>query len=91
MEPERAVFVSLRPVTQVLAGGGLILLAGFHRVVAIDAAGVRWESERLSWEGVTMTEVVENELLGMGWDMKTDREMPFKIDLETGRHTGGGF
>jgi hypothetical protein len=91
--PEQALFVPLRPVTQVLAApeAGLILLAGFHRVAAIGVQGLQWESERLSWEGVAMGEVVENELLGMGWDMRADREVPFRIDLSTGKHRGGGF
>ena len=91
--PERALFVPLRPVTQVLAAEetGLILLAGFHRVAAIGAEGLQWESERLSWEGITLGEIVGNELHGMGWDMRTDREVPFSVDLSTGKHRGGGF
>ena len=91
--PERSFFVPLRPVTQVLAAphAGLILLAGFHRVAAIGAERLRWESERLSWEGVEMTNIVGNELFGMGWDMRSDREVPFVVDLSTGKHRGGGF
>jgi hypothetical protein len=69
----------------------LILMAGFHRVVAIGEEGLRWESERLSWEGVEMTKIVGNLLHGMGWDMRSDREVPFVVDLSTGKHRGGGF
>ena len=80
-------------MTQVLAApaAGLILLAGFHHVLAIDANGLRWQSARLSWEGVTMTHVDDRQLHGTGWDMRTDREVPFAVDLATGAHTGGGF
>jgi hypothetical protein len=92
-EPTRCLHLPLRPVTAVLpaAQAGVLLLAGFHHVAAIDANGLRWHSARLSWEGVTMTEVRNGQLHGTGWNMHTDREVPFALDLETGKHTGGGY
>ena len=91
--PERCLHLPLRPVTQVLSApaDGLILLAGFHHVLALDAGGVRWQSARLSWEGVTMTAIHDGALHGLGWNLHTDREVPFRIDLLTGAHQGGGF
>jgi hypothetical protein len=93
LSPERCQHLPLRPVAQILAAptAGLILLAGFHHVLAVDAAGIRWQSARLSWEGVTMTHVDDHQLHGTGWNMRTDREVPFVVDLATGTHTGGGF
>jgi hypothetical protein len=93
LAPERCLHLPLRPVTQVLAApaAGLILLAGFHHVLAVDANGICWQSARLSWEGVTMTHVDDDHLHGTGWNMHTDREVPFTIDLATGAHTGGAF
>jgi hypothetical protein len=70
---------------------GVLLLAGFHHVAAIDANGLRWQTARLSWEGVTMAEVRDNQLHGTGWNMQTDREVAFSVDLATGTHTGGGY
>lgn len=92
-EPERCVFLPLRPVVEVLQvpDSGLVLLAGFHTVAAIGADGLLWETAKLSWEGVTLGEVSGGKLSGLGWDMKTDREVPFEVDLRTGAHTGGGF
>ena len=91
--PDRCLHLLLRPVTQVLPApeAGLILLAGFHNVIAVDANGLRWQSARLSWEGITMTSVDATHLHGTGWNMHTDREVPFTIDLITGAHQGGGF
>jgi hypothetical protein len=93
LRPERCVHVGLKPVTTIVAADddALLLLAGFHNVVAIGAEGVRWESGRLSWEGVTVGEVKAGRLHGTGWDMRSDREVAFEIDLRTGAHTGGGF
>ncbi|MGA7157292.1 MAG: hypothetical protein WBY53_10615 [Acidobacteriaceae bacterium] len=91
--PDRCLHLPLRPVTQVLIApaSGLILLAGFHNVIAIDANGLRWQSARLSWEGVTLTHADDHHLHGTGWHMQSDRELPFTIDLLTGAHQGGGF
>lgn len=93
LAPESCLHLPLRPVTQVLSSpeSGLILLAGFHHVLVLDANGIHWQSARLSWEGVTLTEVRDGRLHGMGWNLKSDRELPFSIDLATGEHEGGGY
>ncbi len=93
LAPEHCVHLPLRPVTQILAAppAGVILLAGFHNVLALDANGIRWQSARLSWEGVTLTRADADYLHGTGWNMHTDREVPFTVDLITGEHQGGGF
>jgi hypothetical protein len=100
LAPDHSLHLPLRPVTQILSApsANLILLAGFHHVIAIDETGLRWQSARLSWEGITLTEVRDNDpnspgwhLHGTGWNLHTDRELPFTINLATGTHTGGGF
>jgi hypothetical protein len=92
-QPTRCLHLPLQPVTAVLPAPtkGLILFAGFHDVLALDATGIRWQSARLSWEGLTCLEVRDNALHGLGWNMQTDRELPFSVDLATGQHTGGGY
>jgi hypothetical protein len=91
--PEHSLHIPLRPVTQILPAptANLILLAGFHQILAIGPAGIAWQSARLSWEGVTMTEVRANALHGTGWNMQTDREIPFVLNLADGTHTAGGY
>jgi len=93
LNPDRCVHLPIRPVTQILAApaNGLLFLAGFHNVVAIGANGLRWQSGRLSWEGVTLSGVHEGRLHGTGWNLHTDAEVPFTLDLESGAHEGGGF
>jgi hypothetical protein len=69
----------------------LLAIAGFHTVLAIDANGIRWQSARLSWEGITLNHTDADHLHGTGWNLNTDREVPFTVDLLTGAHQGGGF
>ncbi|HEX4154880.1 MAG TPA: hypothetical protein VHY48_04635 [Acidobacteriaceae bacterium] len=91
--PDQCLHLPLRPVTQVLPAPqeNLILLAGFHTIAALGASGLLWETARLSWEGLTLNEIRDGQLHGLGWNMPTDRELPFTVDLRTGSHTGGGF
>jgi len=74
-----------------LVEAGLLLFAGFHTVIAWGANGLAWETGKLTWEGLTLGAVDGNVLNGMGWDMMADKEVPFEVDLSTGKHTGGGF
>ncbi len=91
--PERVTQIPLRPVTavRVLEAEGLLVFAGFMNLVAWGREGLAWETGRLSWEGVTLGEVVDGKLTGTGWEMVSDRELPFAVDLTTGRHEGGGY
>jgi hypothetical protein len=93
LAPERPLHLPLRPVAQVLPApdANLLVLVGFHSVAAIGPSGLAWESARLTWEGLTLNGIRDNQLHGVGWDMRTDRELPFTVDLATGKHTGGAF
>jgi len=93
LHPERCLHIPLKPVTQILAAidDNLLLLAGFHNIVAIGKDGLAWQSERLSWEGITLGEIIGGALHGTGWHMHTDRDLPFVLDLSAGKHIGGGF
>lgn len=88
-KPEEFAQVEFRPVLEVraLAEQRLLLFAGHHALVAWGARGKAWETGRLSWEGVQITGVDGRWLDGLGWDLRTDREVPFRVDLETGEHT----
>jgi hypothetical protein len=82
---EQSPVVDLR----VLSQQGLLLFAGFTSITALGSSGVAWTTERLSWEGLTITEIDGDKLQGHGWDALTDKEAPFVVDLKTGKHTGG--
>jgi len=90
-EPKQWMQVPYRPVTSVhpAVESGLLIFAGFHRLWALGSTGQAWETERLSWEGVRVTEVGGGQLHGFGWDMATDTEIPFRVNLRDGSHTGG--
>jgi hypothetical protein len=96
--PDRSTHLPLKPVTEVLTlrAQGLLVFVGFHAIVAWGREGMAWQTARLSWEGIRITGVAEDaagmaRLHGFGWNMPSDREVEFSIDLDRGAHTGGGF
>jgi hypothetical protein len=90
-DPANWFRIEQRPATVVRAIPELrlILFAGFTSITALGASGIEWTTERLSWEGVSIAQVEGNELKGLGWDAITNKEVPFAVDLRTGRHSGG--
>lgn len=91
--PEGCTLLPLKPVTEVLAlaDQALLLFVGFHTLLAWGHDGLAWQSGRISWEGIRITGTDGNHLLGLGWNMIADKEVPFTVDLRTGEHTGGGW
>lgn len=84
--PERFTMIPFRPVLEAraLAAQGLLLFVGHRSILAWGAQGNAWESAKLSDEGVTITDIEAGVLHGLGWQMITDRETPFVLDLHTG-------
>jgi hypothetical protein len=93
VRPEHCIHLSLKPVVEVraLPAQGLLVFAGFHSLMAWGANGLAWETARLSWEGLRLDGIEGEMLHGFGWNMQTDKDVPFTVDLRTGEHTGGGF
>ena len=92
-QPEHSVHVALKPVVEIrtLVAQNLLLFVGFHSLLAWGRDGLAWTSARLSWEGIKITGIEGDVLHGTGWNLLTDRESAFSIDLLSGRHQGGGF
>jgi len=86
--PDRFFMIPYRPVLEIrpVVQMDLLLFVGHHLILAWGRDRKAWESAKLSDEGVTITGVDGAVLHGTGWDMKTDREKPFALDLRSGRH-----
>jgi hypothetical protein len=84
--PERFTMIPYRPVLQIrpIVAEGLLFFVGHRSILAWGHDGQLWESEKLSDEGLTIDGVDGGLLSGKGWDMKTNRDKPFAIDLRNG-------
>jgi hypothetical protein len=90
-DPAQWLRVEQQPVVdlRVLSQHGLLLFAGFTSITAFGGSGIAWTTQRLTWEGLTITAIDDDKLLGLGWNALADKEVPFAVDLKTGKHTGG--
>jgi hypothetical protein len=85
--PERFTMIPYRPVMEVRAAvaEGLLLFVGHRTILAWGREGQAWESEKLSDEGVTITAIESGTLRGAGWEMRSDKETQFALEVRTGR------
>jgi len=93
LQPDRSTHIPQKPVVEVIPipSHHLLVFAGFHSLFAWGANGEAWQTSRLSWEGIRITGVEGDTLQGTGWNLLTDKEVPFSVDLSTGKYEGGGF
>ncbi len=91
--PEKTELLPLRPVTGIVLNeqGGQAIFIGYHHVLVCEASGELWQSERMSWEGVTVLTLKDGILYGTGWNMLEDEDIPFTLHLRTRVLTGGGY
>lgn len=85
-DPQQFTQLPFRPVLEVraLPEHKLLLFVGSIALLAWGRGGLAWQSPRLSSEGLEVTETRGNILHGVGWDLVTDREVPFALDLRNG-------
>jgi hypothetical protein len=85
--PQRFTMLAYRPVLEVRPAleDGLLLFVGHRSILAWGREGQAWESARLSDEGVAITGIANGVLHGAGWQMRTDKETAFVLDLRSGQ------
>jgi hypothetical protein len=88
--PERFTMLPYHPVLQVrpIPEHKLLLFVGHHAILAWGENGEAWQSPKLSDEGVTITRIEAGVLHGIGWNLMTDKETPFALDIRTGLQRG---
>ena len=85
--PAHFTFLEMRPVLSVhpAVEAGLLLFVGHRSIFAWSAQGIAWQSGKLSDEGLSIARIDGTLLHGLGWNMLTDQETPFTLDLTSGR------
>ena len=86
--PERFAMIPYRPVLEVRPAAELLLFIGHRSIFAWGKSGRAWESPKLSDEGLTVSTIDGETLHGLGWQMMSDQEIPFALDLRTGLGVG---
>ncbi|HEY6370571.1 MAG TPA: hypothetical protein VIX37_08325 [Candidatus Sulfotelmatobacter sp.] len=66
-----------------------VVVWDFTRIEAQSIDGIVWRTRRLSWDGLSITEVDAGYMKGLAWDAANESEVEFRVELSTGEHTGG--
>lgn len=53
--------------------------------------GLVWHTKRLSWDGFDQLRIIDGEVIGFAWSPLDEQWHPFRVDLCTGRSTGGSW
>ena len=70
---------------------GILVFAGFTDLIAYDRSGVKWRTERLSFDDLRITEINDEVIKGEFSDPRSDMISSFAVDLATGKQQGGAF
>jgi hypothetical protein len=61
------------------------------RLEAWDRSGLRWQTRRISWDGMRELRIEDGKIKGEAWSPLDDCEYPFSVDLATGAVEGGSY
>lgn len=53
--------------------------------------GIIFHTRRLSWDGLDELTIARGEVTGLAWSPINEQSYPFRVDLRTGKSTGGSF
>lgn len=77
--------IDVRPVL----AQGIIVFANYTELVAYGSSGLKWRTKRLTWDSLKITEVTDDFIKGEFWDIRSEANANFVVDLATGNHKGG--
>jgi len=85
--------IQLKPVTEVcvLPTHSLLLFIGFSFDDSVGTTGTGHGVRAAELEGVRITSIEENTLHGTGWNLLTDKEVPFSLRPAHWSSSGRGF
>lgn len=67
----------------------MVVLADDTSLVAYGRGGVRWATERIGWSELRIERVTDRDIHCTTFDIRSDEDKHFTVDLETGKCLGG--
>lgn len=90
-EPKTFQLIKMEPVLLVIPilSRNIIVFGDYNYLVAYNNSGQVWQTQRLSWDGIKIGKVTEENITGQVWDLASESYISFIVDLKTGHHVGG--
>jgi hypothetical protein len=89
-QPTKFEIVNVHPVLDVIpvASKRIVVFANYTELAAYGESGRVWVSQRLSWDGFSVTAVTSEYIEGRAWEPSVEAEVDFRINLSDGRRAG---
>lgn len=89
--PQQCEAVPIVPVLAVRSSAKyqLLIFSNHTELLAYGSTGIAWRTKRLSWDSLKLTTMSDDELCGVFWDIRSESEQSFAVNLADGTHTGG--
>lgn len=83
--------VEVYPICEVVPASGknLVVFANYTEMVALGTSGLVWRTDRLAWSEMKITRVTSEYIEAETWDIRSEENVTFRVDLSTGQHAGG--
>lgn len=90
-EPSRYEDIPVYPVMGVFPAreANLLLFSDYTSIAAYGIDGKAWQSDRISWDGLRISEVTAKHIKGIAWSAPEGKEVQFLLDITSGRQVGG--
>lgn len=72
-----------------IASRNIVVFANHTELTAVGASGVVWKTKRLAWSEMKLLRVTDDFIDGETWDIRSEENVSFRVDLSNGEHTGG--
>ena len=85
--PESCETIPCVPITRASTASAsrLAIFVDFTRICAYDAWGLKWTTERISSDGISVAAVDDDSFCGTAWDAATQRTLNFRVTLADGQ------
>lgn len=89
-DPNDWAEVACTPVRGVLPvpAYDLVLVWDFTTLAAYDRDGLRWQTDRLVWDWLSILDISEGYVLAQGFNAPMDRDDQFRVEISSGRAVG---
>lgn len=74
---------------RIIADKNILVFADYTQLIAYDEFNIKWKTKRLAWDGFQITEVSDDYIQGKYYDIRSEKEEYFKVNLNNGNNSGG--
>lgn len=91
IDPTSWELIDCHPICHVVTSRKheILVFGNLTEFIAYGKDGIAWRSQRVGWSDLNVTEVSDDYINGFVWDIRSEENVDFCLELATGSHSGG--